>query len=353
VIGWELAERVAAGLGSAGAGGAAGDGLPGDLEALARRAESAVVAYTALRPQAPLPAAEAVGRAEWSRANVRLLRTTLAPLEGKLDEGTGAAAGTLRSVAGGVLGAQIGGLVGYMSRRVLGQYEVALSKDEPESPPRLYLVAPNLRELAETIGAPSEHLLAWVTVHEVTHAVQFSSVPWLRPYLGGLLSELLDSTEVSVDAGSLRVPTLEDARALWERARDGGLIGAVAGPERTQLLDRVQSAMALVEGHAEHVMDAAGAPLVPGLPGLREALERRRAERTPLAAMLERLLGLELKLRQYREGKRFCDAVVERAGVAGLNRAFAAPELLPSARELVDPPAWIERTRPKQLPAAS
>jgi coenzyme F420 biosynthesis associated uncharacterized protein len=352
VIGWELAERVAAGLGG---NGAADSGLPGDLEALAREAERAVVTYTALTPQAPLPAAEAVGRSEWSRANVRLLRTTLAPLEAKLDDGpaSAAGAGALRSVAGGMLGVQIGGLVGYMSRRVLGQYEVALSNAEPEAPPRLYLVAPNLRELAQTIDAPLEHLLAWVTVHEVTHAVQFSSVPWLRPYLGGLLGELLESAEVDVGAGSLRVPTLDDARALWERAREGGLIGAVAGPERTQLLDRVQSAMAIVEGHAEHVMDAAGGPLVPSLDRLREALERRRAERTPLAALLERLLGLELKLRQYREGKRFCDEVVARVGVAGLNRAFAAPELLPSARELADPAGWIERTRPKLLPAAS
>src|SRR5262249_28353656 len=115
----------------------------------------------------------------------------------------------------------------------------------------------------------------------------------------------------------------------------------------------VQSAMALVEGHAEHVMDAAGAPLVPGLPQLREALERRRADRPPLAALLERLLGLELKLRQYREGKRFCDEVVARAGVRGLNRAFAAAELLPTAGERADPAGWIERPRPKLLPAAS
>ena len=351
MIGWELAERVAAGLGG---DGAADTALPGDLDALAREAEHAVVTYTALEPQAPLPAAEAVGRAEWSRANVRLLRGTIAQLEDKLDEGTGGTAGgALRSVAGGVLGVQIGGLVGYLSRRVLGQYEVALSRAQPEAPPRLYLVAPNLRELSTTIDAPLEHLLAWVTVHELTHAVQFSSVPWLRPHLGELLAELLDSTEISVDAGSLRVPTLDDARALWDRARDGGLIGAVAGPERTQLLDRVQSTMALVEGHAEHVMDAAGAPLVPGLAGLRASLDRRRTDRPPLAALLDRLLGLELKLRQYRDGKRFCDDVVARAGVRGLNRAFAAPELLPSARELADPAGWIDRTRPKLLPAAS
>jgi coenzyme F420 biosynthesis associated uncharacterized protein len=349
VISWELAERVAGGLGGE---GGSDTHLPGELAELAREAEQAVVTYTQLTPKSALPPAESVGRDEWSRSNVRLLRATIAPLEERADGGAAAAPGPLRAVAGGLLGAQVGGLVGYMSRRVLGQYEVALAAELPAEP-RLLLVAPNLRELAVKIDAPLPDLLAWVTVHEVTHAVQFSAVEWLRPHLAGLLGELLASTEISVDTGSLQIPTLDDARALWDRTRSGGLVGAVAGPERAQLLERVQCAMAVIEGHAEHVMDAAGAPLVPQLGLLREALEARRTERTPLAALLERLLGLELKLRQYRDGKRFCDAVVERAGIAGLNRAFADPRLLPTAAELAAPGDWIARTRPRELPAAS
>ncbi len=350
MINWDLASRVAAGLAGADSDGAA---LPGDVPALARQAELAVVAYTELTPAFALPEPEVIARDSWSRANVQLLRAAIGPLEEKISDHTDAAPGPVRAVTGGVIGAQVGALVGYLSRRVLGQYEVALTIADAPASPRLYLVAPNLRELAGQIDAPLEDLVAWVTVHEVTHAVQFASVPWLRPHLGSMLTELLESTELSVDAASLRAPTLDDARALWDRARDAGLLGAVAGSARGDLLARVQSTMALIEGHAEHVMDAAGAQLVPSLEDLRGALESRRADRTPLAALLERLIGLDLKLRQYRDGKRFCDEVVERAGVRALNRAWSGPRMLPAAAELADPGAWIERTRPRELPAAS
>ena len=230
---------------------------------------------------------------------------------------------------------------------------MALTTEELDAAPQLYLVAPNLHELAARMELQLADLLAWVTVHELTHAVQFASVPWLRPHLGGLVGELLRSTEVRLDIGALRAPTLDDARALWERARQGGLVGLVTGGAQAELLAQMQATMALVEGHAEHVMDAAGAPLVPSLARLRTALDRRRAERSPLASLLERLLGLDMKLRQYTDGKRFCDAVVAREGVAALNRAWSAPERLPTAAELADPGAWLRRTRPRALPAAS
>ena len=131
--------------------------------------------------------------------------------------------------------------------------------------------------------------------------------------------------------------------------RSGSLITLVAGEGRAALLDRVQATMALIEGHAEHVMDAAGAQIVGDLGTLRAALDRRRRERPPVIAWLERLIGLELKLRQYQDGKAFCDAVVAQAGVAALHRAFAAPEALPTLPELADPAAWLRRTDPDLL----
>lgn len=344
MIAWALAERVAQVV--AGEHDAAA-GLPGDLDALAGRAEAAVCAYAGLVPRTSLPPPEAVGRAEWTRTNLLLLRATIEPLSGAVDRQLQSLPGPLRAVTGGAVGAEVGAVVGWMGRRVLGQYEIALTADEPP-PPRLLLVAPNVRDFASRLDVPLGQLVAWIMVHEVTHAVQFASVPWLRAHLGGLVARLLASADVALgspaDGG--------DLRALAARLREGGLLTAMAGAERRELLDRIQSAMALVEGHAEHVMDAAAGPLVPELGRLRAALERRRAERSPLAALLERLLGLDLKLRQYREGKRFCDEVVAAAGVAALNRAWVAPELLPSAAELRDPPSWLRRTRPRLLPAA-
>jgi coenzyme F420 biosynthesis associated uncharacterized protein len=347
VIDWGLAERIADGVAGTPASVAA---LPADLAELARTAEAAVTTYTGLVPPAPLPAPEAVDRATWARANLATMRTTLAPLVDKLDERVRATgAGPLRSAAGLLVAGEVGGLVGLMARRVLGQYELGLL--DVEAPARLLLVAPNIGDAAGELSVDLGELLTWVTVHEVTHAVQFSAVPWLRGHLGGLLSELLSSAEVKLDPMALlRLPSRDDLVAWRDALRDGGLVSLVAGPERKALLDRVQAAMALVEGHAEHVMDAAGAPLLRSLPQLRAALDQRRAERPPLWRLLERLIGLDLKMRQYEIGRRFVDGVVERGGMAALNRAWAAPENLPTLAELADPDAWLRRTAARGLP---
>jgi coenzyme F420 biosynthesis associated uncharacterized protein len=353
MIDWTIAERVADAVAGGGphrgAGGRAD--LPGDLPALARTAEEAVTAYTALHPPGPLPAPEAVDRAAWARANLVSMRTTLEPLLAKLDDRTEVASPAVRTAARYLVAGEIGGVVGLMGRRVLGQYELALL--DVDAPARLLLVAPNVRDAARELEVDLEELLTWVTVHEVTHAVQFTAVDWLRGHLGGLLHELLATARVEVDPGALlRLPSRDDLASWWEGLRDGGLVHAVAGPERRALIDRVQAAMALVEGHAEHVMDAAGAPMLRSLPELRAALDRRRAERTPLWRLLERLLGLDLKLRQYELGRRFVDGVVDRGGIAALNRVWTAPERLPTLAELEDPGAWLRRTAVRELPSA-
>ena len=341
MITWGVAERIGAAI--------AGDGgftkLPGDLDALGERAVAAVLATTQLHPLSPLPPPTAVDRPEWTTANLAIMRATVAPLEVQLERQVANLPGPLRTAAGSVVAAEAGAVVGYMGRRVLGQYEVILSPDDvPQPPPRLLLVAPNIHEAAARLLVPLDDLLAWVTVHEVTHAVQFSAAPWLRGHLAGLVGELLADAQIDVSKGMrTSIPSLDDLRGLVDRARNDGILALAAGPERTVLLDRMQAAMALVEGHAEHVMDAAGVTLVRDLPRLRTALDRGRTERTPLASMLERLLGMDLKLRQYRDGRVFCDAVVAAAGMDGLNRAFAGPEQLPTLEEIAQPQMWLSR----------
>ena len=357
MLDWGLAERVADLVAGASVPGSdprpdepADRPLSDDLDALSARAREAVVAYTRLEPARPMPPLEAVDRPAWARANLVTMRSTLAPLVERMEERTGTLAGPLRAASSAVLAVEIGGLVGLMGRRVLGQYELALL--DVAAPVRLLLVEPNLRDAATELDVDLDQLVTWVVVHEVTHAVQFTGVEWLQEHLGGLLRELLGSLDVSIDPSALlRMPRREDLAGLWESLRDGGLVTAVAGPERRAVLDRVQATMALVEGHAEHVMDAAGGPLLRDLPTLRSALDRRRRERPPVMRLLERLLGLDLKMRQYEVGRRFCDAVVLRGGIEALNRAWTAPALLPTLAELEDADAWLARTRVRQLPA--
>lgn len=338
MVDWRIARRIASGI----AGDPVMPILPGDLIALCEDAEQRVAAYAQLTPRAPLPTPESVSRAGWADANLRGMRGVLDPLADRIGSGSGPLAGPLRNAGGLLLGAEVGGLVGFLAQRVLGQYEVPPT--DPERPARLLFVAPNLEEAARRLEVDGAQMLRWVVLHEVTHAVQFSAVEWLRPHIAEMVGELGEALEMKLDPKAmLKLTDVEQLRAAVQRLRSEGLIGAALGPESKELMDRVQATMALIEGHAEHVMDAAGAGVIEDLDVLRAAMEKRRGNRPPVMRVIERLLGLEMKMRQYETGKRFCDAVVARDGVAGLNRAWASPETLPTWEEMQAPDAWMAR----------
>jgi coenzyme F420 biosynthesis associated uncharacterized protein len=254
--------------------------------------------------------------------------------------------GPLGGAAGALLAIEAGAISGFLGGRVLGQYEFAVL--DPAAPARLLFVAPNLGHAATTLDADPEQLLRWVALHETTHALQFGGVPWLRAHLAGIVRELLGSLDFDA-RGLLRLPDLSDLRGLLDRVREEGLAFLAVGGERRAQLDSAQAFMALLEGYAEHVMDAVGASLLTDLDAMREAMDRRRSERSGPLRVLERLIGLELKLRQYQVGKAFCDAVVGFGGIAALNRAWAGPESLPTLPELDDPLAWLARTERLEL----
>jgi coenzyme F420 biosynthesis associated uncharacterized protein len=338
MVDWRVARRIAASVG----GSPPMPELPGDLGELCEDAERRVVAYAQLTPLTPLPAPEAVDRAEWSDANLRGMAGVLDPIAEKIGPASGPLREPLRAAAGLVLGAEVGGMVGLLSQRVMGQYEVPPT--DPDAPARLLFVTPNLAEAAERLDADPAQMLRWVAVHEVTHGVQFSSVAWLRGHMAAMVSEMGEALDVKIDVRALgQLADRERLREIVERLREDGLVGAALGPGRRELLDRIQATMAMVEGHAEHVMDAAAVDVLPDLAKLRGALEQRRRDRPPLWRLFERLLGLEMKMRQYDTGKRFCDAVVGQAGIEALNRAWSGPESLPTWAELEAPATWLER----------
>jgi coenzyme F420 biosynthesis associated uncharacterized protein len=234
---------------------------------------------------------------------------------------------------------------------VLGQYELVLLDEAVEDrPPRLLFVLPNLGQAVQSFGAEETEFMTWVTLHEVTHAVQFAGVPWLHRHVAGLVKELLQTAEVRLEAPrKLRLPTTDEIKRVLNGLRQGDLISIVTSHAERETLDRVQAVMAVIEGHAEHVMDAVAPDLLPSLPKLREALDRRRKSQSGLSRLVARLLGLDLKLRQYEQGKYFCDAIVRQRGVAALHHVFSGPEALPTLAEIRDPHAWLERTMPAGL----
>lgn len=347
-IDWGVAQRV-------------GEMLAGDtpylgspttgVQSLVEEFAARVSAYTGLHVSEPLPPLELVDRPRWIEANIATMRPLLEPLTARLGDGSGPFAAATRSVAALLLGAQVGAVTGMLSQRVLGQYDIALLEDAPT--PRLLLLAPNLAQAARNLGLDRKQLTTWVAIHEVTHAVQFGGAPWLRGHLAGMLRELIEGLEVRTSLGSvLRLPDGADLRVLAQRLRGGEFLRLGLGEERWKLVENMQATMTLIEGHAEHVMDAVGAEVLPTLDQLRTAMNnRRRRERSWPWRILERLLGMEMKLRQYEAGRVFCDEVVAQAGPAALTVAWSSAEMLPSTSELENPRAWLARTQPAALPA--
>jgi coenzyme F420 biosynthesis associated uncharacterized protein len=349
-IDWNVAQRVGEMLAGDGDGWASGGWASqsrdaGGVQPLVERFAARVSAYTGLELPERLPALELVDRPAWIEANIATMRPLLEPLGARIGRGSGPLAPAMRSITQLLLGAQMGAVTGMLSQRVLGQYDIALLDSARD--PRLLLLAPNLAQAARTLDLDREELTSWVAIHEVTHAVQFGGAPWLRDHLGELLRELIDGMQVRMSFGrALRIPDASDLRALAARLRNGELLRLGLGEDRWALVERMQATMSLIEGHAEHVMDAVGAEELPTLERMRAAMTRRRRERGWPWRILERLMGLEMKMRQYELGRGFCDEVVAQDGPGALALAWRSAEMLPSIAELQSPDMWLARTRP-------
>lgn len=342
-VDWDLAARIV----RAGAGdGPTSMSGSHDLHFIHERAERAVLDYTGLRPEEELPRAEWVTRREWGELNLRSMRELIGPLEQRLEGSlSGPARGTVRAVGGRVVALELSALILLASKRVLGQYEFPLLGGE--RPPRLVFIGQNIDRAAIELGGDPGDVLEWVALHEGTHAAHFGSAPWMREHLAGLAETLLETPPPELSLGDLltraRRLTPSDPRRLFEEARAGGPMTLFAPASSRAVMAETQSMMAAIEGYAEHVMDAAAGSLGPNVVELRAAMERRRESAGTVARLLAWLLGLEMKMRQYRDGKRFCDAVVDDAGIAGLNRAWEDPQSLPSEAEIADPERWMAR----------
>ena len=344
MVDWGLARQIAALAARRGTE----EEAPFDAAVLSAEMEPAVAGYTQLALASPTPPAEVVGRAEWAAVNLDTLSPILDPVAARLDDRLGFAgplAGALRAGASATLAAEAGLVMGYLSSRVLGQYDVSLLGAETE--PRLLFVGSNLAGAVRDLDVDADSFGRWICAHELTHVFQFQGVPWLREHMSGLLRRYVATLEVRIESGSAGgLPSLPDPARLVEAFREGGLAALVQSPEQRALMDEIQAAMSVIEGYSEHVMDAIAAEVIPGHEKLREAMDRRRRSRSAPQRIIERLLGFDVKLRQYELGKKFADAVASAAGIEGLNRVWSSPQTLPTINELQHPEAWLKRTEP-------
>ena len=333
------------------------------LKAFAVEAHGHVAGFTGLDAPTDLASVVVVDRPGWIEANASGFRTVLDPLIEKIQARRPQASSAMTDAVGAkVTGVQTGSLLAFLATKVLGQYELfpAHGEDPADRPGRLLLVAPNIVSAEREMDVDARDFRLWVCLHEETHRVQFGAVPWLRQHLMDEIAMFVGATDVepSALAARLRAAAAAAYDAIREgfdpdSAEGGSLIEAVQTPEQREILDRITALMSLLEGHADFVMDGVGPSVIPSVAAIRARFQARRRNATRMEHVVRRLLGIDAKLRQYRDGERFVRGAVERAGMTGFNRVWEAPGNLPTKAELADPASWVARVgkTPRELPA--
>ena len=327
------------------------------LKAFAVESHGHVSAFTGLHAPTegdPTSAVVVVDRPGWIQANASGFRTVLEPLTTKIAaQRTQAQSPMVDAVGAKLTGVQTGSLLAFLATKVLGQYElfppygVALE----DRPGRLLLVAPNIVAAEREMEVDPHDFRLWVCLHEETHRVQFGAVPWLRGHLMSEIEAFVAATDV--DAAALADRLKAAAAAAYGAVREGfdpdststagSLVEAVQTPAQREVLDRITALMSLLEGHADFVMDGVGPSVIPSVADIRAKFQTRRKDVTRMEAVIRRLLGVEAKLRQYRDGERFVRGVVDRVGMDGFNRVWTDASTLPIRAEIADPAAWVTR----------
>ncbi len=299
-------------------------------------AEGLIHDFTALDPGGFRSRPWVMARTEWIRANLGGLQRMLEPLAGRiLSKQPGQ--GTFRRKA---LGAQAGALLGYVSRRVLGQYDAFLPPDDEGL---LYFVGPNVAEVERRFVLPPRDFRLWISTHEVTHRVQFGAAPWLRGHIREQVDRYLGTISLeSKDLGRQIRRAIEEARAGADLRGMGGLF-LLLTEEQREIVRHVQGVMSLLEGHASFVMNEVAAGHVRDLARMRKALAERRRRAGGVERSFQRAIGFDKKIEQYDAGERFVREVVAMAGMDGMNRVWLAPEALPTVEEIAEPSRWAAR----------
>lgn len=341
MIDWDLAVRVGSRL--------AGDGpvvtrteaasVVEELRSGAEKSTPLVREFTGLVAHERSAPVLVVDRPGWIRANADGFATIIAPIVAKLQEKKGAPSPMTEAVGSRVTGAELGVMLGFLGNKVLGQFDPF--HEAPGEAGRLLLVAPNIVNAERELDVDEHDFRLWVCLHEETHRVQFTAVPWMREHLQALMGEIVGSLET--DPARLLSEGLSRIGELVSGKSDGSLIDLVSTPEQKKVIDKITGVMSLLEGHADVVMDGVGPEVIPTVSEIRAKFTKRRKGVGTLDKLLRRLLGLDQKMAQYRDGAIFVRRTVDAVGMDGFNAVFAEPANLPSKEEIHDPSAWVRR----------
>jgi coenzyme F420 biosynthesis associated uncharacterized protein len=321
-----------------------------DLKQVAAQADRHVAEVTGLNAASESATTVVVDRPAWIRANVDSFALLTDPLIDKLIDkrGSGLPGGLTVTVGSKLTGVEVGVLLSYLGTRVLGQFELLgpprTSADE-RAPGRLTLVAPNIVAAERALSVDPADFRLWVCLHEVTHRTQFAAAPWLHGHVQDLLGEFLLASDLDTGALVERLRSALSGVADVARGKTGlSIVELIQTPEQKAILDRLTGLMSLLEGHADVIMDRVGPDVVPSVETIRARFNARRRDAGPLGKLFRRLIGMEMKMKQYAEGAEFVRAVIGAVGMSGLNIVWTSAELLPTGEEIRNPALWLERT---------
>lgn len=327
------------------------DRLRHDLEVAVPRSEELVAPVTGT-PTPPSVRWDVIDRGAWAEANIYGMGAMIGPLQDKIVERMQTVPYPVRLAQRVIVSSEVGLLLGYVSRRVLGQYDLLISEEEARWSRRsriapgtaLYFVGPNMVETQRRSDFVPDEFALWVALHEVTHRFQFAGVPWLKDRFLGLVRTYMESLDLDVRSLSTRLKGAARkiaARALPRDERNP--VYLLATEEQKRVLDEIQALMAIVEGHGNFVMDHVGERVIPSFKRMRQVFECRREQASYLQRVFNNVIGLDMKLRQYELGQKFCNEIVAVEGVNALSRLWVAPEGLPTLAELKQPRLWLKR----------
>ncbi|GGH95877.1 hypothetical protein GCM10007170_22430 [Arthrobacter liuii] len=355
LINWDLAASAAARLAPAGpvldeaAIGAAVD----SLRRLADASVPHVHEITGLEAARDLRDSSVlvVDRASWAKANTQSFAVMLKPaMQKMLDSRRGNLSPGAAQVSGAITGSQLGAVLAFLSSKVLGQYDPFAALAENSTAPaagRLLLVAPNIVSVERELNVTPEDFRLWVCLHEQTHRVQFAAAPWLRHHMLEQIDELsghlLGNVDSLMERASAAARSLKDRSATGNTPGRGAILDLLQDPEEKAAISHLTAVMSLLEGHANVVMDAVDASIVPSVKTIRQRFNDRGKDRGVIEKFIRSLLGLDAKMRQYSDGARFVRAVVDVAGMDGFNKVWESADHLPTEPEIHDAKLWLER----------
>ena len=336
MISWRVVRTIAVALASRTEKASDGDF---DYEWAVERAVDPLSRFTGIElPQGPPSGRQlrVASRAEWIDFNIEGFGELMEPV---LKRAAAGSDNLTWAIGGATLTAQVGLLLGFLSARVLGQYDTGplLARERAGEPGKVFFLDGNIAATAGRIAVPVDGLRLWIVLHEMTHALQFEGYPWLRAHLGELLERLISPL-------ADRLGVRETIRRLSENMRTGGRsVELMMNRSQRESFDQMQATMSVIEGYSDFVMHNVGRSLVPQYEHLKNRMARSRAHRPPFETAVFRITGLDVKLEQYRLGERFAEAVARREGMEGLNRVWERPENLPTLEEVRDPGIWMTR----------